>query len=341
MSVFYQKEDKETIRCLVCPHRCLIANGKRGICGVRKNDNGKIKLLTYGKAAGMNLDPIEKKPLFHFLPGSYALSFGTLGCNFRCDFCQNWTQSQIVKGPGMTKRIINRYSKNYDPQEIVNLAIKLKSPTVAYTYNEPIICIEYALETMKLAKKANLKNIWVSNGFINPKPRKTLLGLLDGINVDLKSFDNNFYQKICGGKIKPVLESIKWFWENKIWIEVTTLIIPGENDSEKELKQIAQFLKDISPDIPWHLTAFHPDYRMLDKPATPSSKLISGWEIGKKAGLNFVYIGNVVDEKHSSTYCPKCHKLLIRRGPVKTEITSNFENGRCKNCNYKIPGVWQ
>jgi len=341
MPVFYQKEKNGTIRCLVCPHRCLIANKKRGICGIRKNDNGELKLLTYGQAVGIHLDPIEKKPLFHFLPGKTALSFGTLGCNFRCDFCQNWTQSQIVKGPEMTERIISRYSESYSPQKIVDLALELKSPIIAYTYNEPIIFIEYALETMRLAHKAGLKNVWVSNGFINPKPRQALLGLLDGINVDLKSFSDNFYQKICGGRLAPVLESIRWFWGKKIWTEVTTLIVPGENDSEKEMEKIARFLKGLSPNIPWHITAFHPDYKMLDRPKTSAQSLVTAWEIGKKTGLNFVYLGNIIDQEHTATYCPQCGQILIKRGLLKTEITDNFNQGLCRRCGYQIPGVWQ
>ncbi len=341
LKAFYQKQAKNTIRCLACSHHCLIHKSEKGICGVRENNKGKLKLLVKGKAVGMHLDPIEKKPLFHFLPGETALSFGTLGCNFSCQFCQNWTQSQSPKQTDNVPKLIEKISHNYSPKEIVDLALEFKSPTIAYTYNEPTIFIEYALETMTLAKEAGLKNVWVSNGFMSRQTRKALASKLDGINIDLKSFNPDFYHQICGAKIEPVLDNIKWLWKKGVWVEVTTLIIPDKNDSPSELKKIANFLKDISSNLPWHITPFYPSYKMLNKPRTPAEKLLEAWQIGKKAGLNFVYPGNIINEEHASTHCSKCGQLLIKRSAIGVRVTSNFKNGSCQKCSQKIPGIWR
>lgn len=281
------------IYCSACCHHCAITPGKVGLCGVRKNVNGRIKLLVYGKAVGMHLDPIEKKPLYHFLPGSKVLSFGTLGCNLGCDFCQNWFQSQSAKETKNIENLINQTSEDFSPEKIVNLALKLKSPAIAYTYNEPTVFFEYALDTMILAQKQGLKNIWVTNGYMSQKTRKLILPYLDAANIDLKSFNPRFYQKICKAKLEPVLENIRWFFEKRVWIELTTLIIPGENDSLKEFKAIANFIKDISPEIPWHISAFYPNYKMTDKLPTPKEKIYKAAAIGKQAGLKFVYPGNI------------------------------------------------
>ena len=338
---FFERAHDNTIRCLACNHYCLIASAKTGLCGVRKNENGKLKLLVENLAVGLHLDPIEKKPLFHFLPGQTALSFGTLGCNFSCAFCQNWEQSQIIKTS--TKNLITEFSREISPEEIVNLALKMKTPAIAYTYNEPTVFVEYALKTMILAKKNGLKNVWVSNGFISKETRSTILPYLDAINIDLKSFSEDFYQKVCGGKLKPVLENIKWFWKNKVWTEITSLLIPGQNDSEKELTQTAIFLKTVSKNIPWHLSAFTPNYKMIDTPPTPLVTLLKAYEIGKKEGLNFIYVGNVSTHyQFFSTFCPHCNELLLRRpNHIDTEITENFKNSKCLNCGEKIAGVWK
>jgi len=343
MKPFFEKEKRGIIRCLVCSHYCLIADGRRGICGVRLNRDGRLELMVWGKAAGMHSDPIEKKPLFHFLPGVKALSFGTLGCNFGCRFCQNWFQSQSPKKIENKElfQLIDQLSENYSPEELVALAEKWHCPTIAYTYNEPTIFLEYALATMKLAKKKGLKNIWVSNGFISQETFKAIKNYLDGINIDLKSFDSDFYRRLCSARLEPVLENIARFWRNKIWVEVTTLIIPGENDSPEELEKIAHFLFQISPDLPWHVTAFHPDYQLLDKPATPRKKLIETWQIGKKAGLNYVYLGNIIDQEHSSTCCPNCSRLLIRRDGYNLVKMIGLRDGECQFCHQKIAGVWR
>ncbi len=346
MKSFFKLEKEGVIRCLACPHHCLLAEGQRGICGVRINQNGELRLLVWGKAVGMHPDPIEKKPLFHFLPGTKALSFGTLGCNFACRFCQNWFQSQApkkIRNLGKTDQVldlINQVSQDYQPEAIVALAQELGCPTIAYTYNEPVIFLEYALATMKLAKKKGLRNIWVSNGFISREAFEAIKDYLDGINIDLKSFHPDFYRRLCSARLEPVLENIARFWQNKIWIEVTTLIIPGENDSAEELEKIARFLFQISPDLPWHVTAFHPDYQMLDKPVTPREKLIEAWRIGKRLGLNYVYLGNIIDQEHSSTYCPNCRQLLISRDGYQLIEIVGLNQGQCRFCGQKIAGVW-
>lgn len=343
MRIFFKKEKGRAIRCLACSHHCLIADDQRGICGVRLNRDGQLELVTWGKAVGMHLDPIEKKPLFHFLPGTKALSFGTLGCNFSCRFCQNWSQSQSPKEAQKDElfQLVDQLSDDYSPEEIVALAQKLDCPTIAYTYNEPVVFLEYALTTMKLARRKGLKNVWVSNGFISQEAFEVIKDYLDGINIDLKSFNPDFYRRLCSARLEPVLENIARFWRNKIWVEVTTLIIPGENDSPEELEKIAHFLFQISPGLPWHVTAFHPDYQMLDKPVTPKEKLFEAWKIGKKAGLHYVYVGNIVDQEHSSTYCPSCGRLLIRRDGYQLAEIVGLKQGGCQFCQQKITGVWQ
>jgi len=339
---FFEREKENKIRCLACSHYCLISEGKTGICGVRSNQNGELKLPLWAKLTNVYPDRIEKKPLYHFLPGTRALSIGSLGCNFACRFCQNWSTSQTPKGLKKRKfdRLVSQTTKTYLPQDIVSLAQELGCPTIAYTYNEPTVFVEYALETMILAKKAGLRNVWVSNGFMSKEVFLAIRKYLDAINIDLKSFSPDFYQRLCSGRLEPVLENIKRFWRDGIWVEVTTLVIPEENDSPDELKKIADFLVKISSDIPWHVTAFHPDYQMLNRPPTTEEKLVQTWQIGKKAGLKNVYLGNILDGDRASTFCSQCGKLLIRRDGYQLVELAGIEKGRCLNCNKKIPGVW-
>jgi len=266
----YKKLDGNKVRCLACAHYCVIQEGKTGICGVRENIGGELQLLVYGKPAAIQVDPIEKKPLYHFMPGTKILSLGTFGCNFRCGFCHDWL-----------------------PERIVSYAVEHKIPSIAYTYNEPTIFVEYAYDIMVLAKEKGLKNVFVSNGYESKETLDYIGPYLDAINIDLKSFSNGFYQKNCGAKLQPVLDTIRRVHKMKIWQEITTLVIPGENDVEEELKQIADFIVSVDPGIPWHLSRFHPDYKMMNKGVTSYESLVRVREIGLAAGLKYVYLGNV------------------------------------------------
>src|SRR5680860_1436615 len=334
-AILYEKLKDNKVRCEACYHHCLISDKKTGICGVRQNIDGNLYLLVYGRAISVNIDPIEKKPLFHFLPGQKAFSLGTMGCNFACDFCQNWEISQIPRNLDLIHT-----GEEWEPKKIVKYCKDNKIPIIAYTYNEPSIWAEYALDTMKLAKKEGIKNIWVSNGFMSEKSLNLIAPYLDAINIDLKSFSNNFYQKICKGQLNPVKENIKKIWKIGVWEEVTTLIIPGVNDSEKELKQIAKFLVKISKDIPWHISAFYPCYKMLNIIPTPEETLISAYKIGKKAGLNYVYTGNIPNSGYESTFCPKCNTLVVERWGMEV-LENNLKNGKCPKCKTKIQGKWK
>jgi pyruvate formate lyase activating enzyme len=336
----FKKLESGQVICQACHRYCQIADGQKGACGVRENRGGQLYSLVYGQAVGVFPDPIEKKPLFHFLPGSRVLSFGTLGCNFACQFCQNWLQSQGVKKEKEPLHLIEQYSKKFSPQELVDLAHRLGCASIAYTYNEPAVFVEYAYEVMKLAHKAGLKNIFVTNGYQSKESFELTKNYLDAVNVDLKSFREEFYQKICGGvKLAPVLENIKKYHQVGVWTEVTTLIIPEENDSRKELAQIAQFIKGISVDIPWHLSAFHPDYQMIDKEPTSQKKLLEAHQVGKKAGLNYVYLGNIIDSEHTFTYCPQCGQVVIERDGYSL-LNLSLGIGQCPKCGQKITGVW-
>lgn len=339
---FFKKISKNNnIQCLACSHYCKIKPNSTGVCGIRLNNNGHLELLTHGKPVAINLDPIEKKPLFHFLPGSQIFSFGTFGCNFRCAFCQNWDISQFPKFNKDFQIIIKEVKKEWPPEKIVEYCLKNNIPSIGYTYNEPTVFIEYCYDTMVLAKKHNLKNVFVSNGYQSKETIKAIAPYLDAINIDLKSFNEQFYQKICGAKLEVVLENIKKFHQLKIWLELTTLVIPTENDSEKELEQIAEFIAKIDINIPWHLSRFFPAYQMDGYPPTNIQTLQTAYEIGRDKKLNFIYLGNVIGEKFENTYCPNCNTLLIERFGYETKITSEFKNGQCLKCNTKIHGIWK
>jgi pyruvate formate lyase activating enzyme len=331
----YQKLDKKQVKCLACHNYCLIPKGKTGICGVRRNTNGDLTLVVDGKVAAVNLDPIEKKPLFHFLPGSVAFSLGTFGCNFACSFCQNWDISQTPK------TITPEYwGEDWSPEKIVHYCQENNIPIIAYTYNEPTIWTEYALATMKLAKKMKIKNVWVSNGYMSDKTLKAIVPYLDAINVDLKGFTDTFYRKIVRAQLEPVKENIKQIWKLGIWEEVTTLVIPGLNDSKEELEQIAGFLVKISKNLPWHISAFYPSYKMLDRPSTPQVTLDKAYHIGKKAGLRYVYTGNIPNIDYESTYCPKCNTKVIERQGIAM-VKNLLIKGKCPNCKTKLEGKWE
>ncbi|MGB9763357.1 MAG: AmmeMemoRadiSam system radical SAM enzyme [Minisyncoccia bacterium] len=339
MPKLYRKLKNTLIQCLACNNYCTIPQGKTGICAVRKNENGELKLLVDNRVAALNLDPIEKKPLFHFLPGEVALSFGTYGCNFGCEFCQNWDISQTPKIESSKFRDLNSYGEELNPEQIINYCKENKIPIIAYTYNEPTIWVEYAFKIMKLARKNNIKNVWVSNGYMSKETLKLIAPYLDAINVDLKSFSEDFYQNIIHAHLEPVKENIKKIWKMGIWEEVTTLIIPGFNDSLKELQEIAEFLFQISPDLPWHISAFYPNYKMLNIPITPKEILLKAYQIGKKVGLRYVYTGNIPDSDYESTYCPKCGYKLIKRWGIEM-IENKLKDGKCPNCGEEIAGIW-
>ncbi|PJE57549.1 MAG: AmmeMemoRadiSam system radical SAM enzyme [Candidatus Portnoybacteria bacterium CG10_big_fil_rev_8_21_14_0_10_38_18] len=290
-ALLYEKLSEKKIRCNACNHRCIIAQNKRGICGVRENHDGKLYSLVYGKIIAEHIDPIEKKPLYHFMPGSFSLSIATVGCNFRCLHCQNADISQITKEKPEDVKILGEDIK---PEKIVQDALDNKCPSISYTYTEPTIFVEYALDCMKLAKENDLRNVWVSNGYMTKDTLDLVGEYLDATNIDLKAFTEEFYQEVCGARLKPVLENLIDIKKRRIWLEVTTLIIPGKNDSEKELKQIAGFIKDeLGDDTPWHVSRFFPHYKMPDVPSTPVEKVYEAVEIGEKVGLKYVYPGNV------------------------------------------------
>ncbi|MFH1916996.1 MAG: AmmeMemoRadiSam system radical SAM enzyme [Nanoarchaeota archaeon] len=349
-ALLFEPLDDMKVRCTACKHYCIIQKDHTGICGVRQNKDGILYLIVYGRASAVNTDPIEKKPLFHFLPGSRIFSIGTVGCNFGCDFCQNWDLSQASKE--IKKRLmkekhseladveVGRFGYDLPPERIVDTCHKASIPSIAYTYNEPIIFFEYLYDTARLAKKQGIRNVFVSNGYESNESLEKMKGLLDAMNIDLKSFSEDFYTKTCKAKLKPVLDTIRHAHALGIWLEITTLIIPTKNDSDEELKNIAGFIASVDKDIPWHVTAFHPDYKMKNLAPTSKETLLKAYAIGKKAGLSFVYVGNIIDEEHSSTYCPKCNALLIRRGWHDAEITSSFSGGACRKCGERIAGVW-
>lgn len=325
------------VLCQACAHSCKLAEGEYGICGVRKVENGELRLLVYGVAAAVNVDPVEKKPMFHFLPQSRAFSVGTVGCNLSCTFCQNADISQYPKEHN--HEIVGH---ELPPERIVELALEYGCDSIAYTYNEPIVFFEYTYDTAKLAHEKGLKNIYVTSGFETKKAIDLLAPYIDGMNIDIKGFTEEFYSEICGAKLKPVLEAVKHAHEKGIWVEITTLLIPGKNDSDEEIRGIARFIADLDPAIPWHLSAFHPTYKMTDVPHTPGSTLLRAYKIGQEEGLKYIYVGNIDDEDHESTYCPACRERVIdRRGHIGQYVTSELdENGTCPFCGYKLEGVW-
>ena len=328
-AMFFSKESDSVI-CSLCPHNCRITLGKHGVCGVRMNDGGKLVTLAYGKAIATHIDPVEKKPLYHFYPGSRIFSFATSGCNLKCDFCQNWEISQMSKGAGGSIA-----GEDLSPKEIVKSAILGGCRSLAMTYSEPTIFFEYAYDTCIEAKNKGLSTVFVSNGFINKEPVKKISKVLDAINIDIKSFSEQFYRNICGGKLAPILESVKLYHDEGVWVEITTLVVPGQNDSDEELSRIAQFIASVDKDIPWHISRFHADYKRLDTEDTPIDTLERAYEIGKKAGLKYVYVGNVLNY-HEDTLCPACGKILIKRQGYNISF-NEINDSKCA-CGQKISG---
>jgi pyruvate formate lyase activating enzyme len=325
-AILYKKLKENLVQCEACAHYCLIAPKKRGFCNVRENRDGKLYSLVFGKAIALHVDPIEKKPFFHFLPGSYSLSVATVGCNFRCLHCQNYDNSQMPRDKN--GQILG---EEISPEEIVSLAMKNNLPSISYTYTEPTVFVEYAFETMKLAKKNGLKNNWVTNGYMSKETLELIAPYLDAANVDLKFFDDDLYQKICGAKLKPVLDSLKLMKKKKIWVEVTTLVIPGYTDKGNQFEEMAKFIKnELGEETPWHISRFYPAYKMMDVPPTPVEIIYYAYEIGKRIGLKYVYVGNLFGDEKENTYCPKCKELNIKR--IGYEIKRFDKNGKCRKC---------
>ena len=330
----YEKIDKRRVRCSLCNHRCVIKEGAKGICGVRENREGSLISLVYGKVIARHVDPIEKKPLFHFLPGSRSYSIATAGCNFKCLFCQNADISQM---PSDHNRI---WGEDMTPDMIVDDAAATRSATIAYTYTEPTIYFELALDTARLAAKRGVRNIFVSNGYMTEECLKEIYPDLHGANVDLKAFSDTFYKEQCGARLDPVLKTLETMKRMGIWLEVTTLLIPGLNDSKEQLEGLAGFLTALDPFIPWHVSRFHPTYRLTSIPPTPPETIRRAREIGYEAGLKYVYTGNLPGDKGEKTLCHECGKVLIDRHGFC--VTKNAIKGQhCPWCSAKIPGVWE
>ncbi|MEW6408598.1 MAG: AmmeMemoRadiSam system radical SAM enzyme [Nitrospirota bacterium] len=332
-AMLYERSDNQKVKCHLCNHYCTILKGKRGTCGVRENRDGTLYSLVYGKVIATHIDPIEKKPLFHFMPGSRSYSIATVGCNFHCNHCQNYDISQYPKEHG---GIIP--GRDMTIGQIVSEAEKTRCESISYTYTEPTIFFELAYETSKLAKERGIKNVFVSNGYTSPEATRLIAPYLDGNNIDLKSFSDEHYKKVCGAKLQPVLDTIRLMKESGVWVEVTTLIIPTYNDSEDELRKIAAFINSVDASIPWHVTQFYPTYKLLDQPRTPIKTLRRAREIGVEEGLRYVYEGNVPGEGGENTYCYRCGELLIQR--YGFFINKNIiKNSRCPRCDAVIDGV--
>jgi len=320
------------IHCMLCPRNCVISEGLRGRCGVRENRKGKLYSVVFGRPCTYHNDPIEKKPFFHFLPGTNAFSIATAGCNFSCKFCQNWQISQA-----RPEEVI---SSDMSPEKVVEMALQEESPTIAFTYTEPVIYYEYMYETAKLAKRKGLRSVMVSNGFIQRKPMKDLCEHLTAVKVDLKAFTEKFYRDICDGTLSPVLDTLKLLKEVGIWHEVVVLLVPTLNDSDKEITELCQWVKqELGPDVPLHFTRYYPTYKIKNIPPTPVATVERAYEIATKTGLRFAYVGNVPGHPKENTFCPKCGKLIINRVASHAD-PSGLKAGACKSCGSPIPGVW-
>ncbi|MDX1795196.1 MAG: AmmeMemoRadiSam system radical SAM enzyme [Hydrogenovibrio sp.] len=330
----WHEAENGLIQCDLCPRECKLHEGQRGFCFVRGRMNDQMWLTSYGRSSGFCIDPIEKKPLNHFLPGSAILSFGTAGCNLACKYCQNWDMSKA--------RDMDRLLDQASPQSLAQAAKQHHCSSVAYTYNDPVIFYEYAIDTAQACREAGIKNVAVTAGYINPEPREEFFKWMDAANIDLKAFNERFYKKLTGSELQPVLETIDYAVnEADTWVELTTLLIPGENDSEKEIAQMSEWiLEHCGEDVPIHFTKYHPDYRMMNNPATPQQTLETARNIAMKTGLKYVYTGNVIHPEGQATYCPNCGEKVI--GRAYYEITDwHLENGCCSHCHTPIAGVFE
>lgn len=333
LAKYFEKLSGGMVQCHLCPNHCILAKGEIGKCKARKNINGNLYSLVYGKIAALHVDPIEKKPFFHVLPGEKAFSIATTGCNLQCKFCQNWQISQVFPWDVETKEMT--------PEKVIEEAIKSGSKTIAFTYNEPTIFYEYMLDIAKLAKQKGLKTLVVSSGYINPDPLKELLPYIDAYKIDFKGFSNKFYREMTNyGRVEPVLEAMKIIKESGVWLEIVNLVIPGQNDSEEDLKNLILWIKEnLGTEVPLHFTRFFSDYKLLNVPPTPIETLKKARKMAMDLGLKYVYIGNVDDIEGSTTYCPESKKpAIIRKGYFVVE--NNLKDGYCET-GEKIPGIWK
>ncbi|MDD5132361.1 MAG: AmmeMemoRadiSam system radical SAM enzyme [bacterium] len=330
---YYDQLPGKKVQCRLCPWQCLISNGELGFCRARKNIDGTLYALGYGAPCSIHIDPIEKKPFFNYYPATAVFSLASAGCNLRCKFCQNWEISQV--SPLETD--------NYaiSPQDMVKQAVKEKCKVIAYTYSEPTNFYEYMLEICKLARQRGIKNVYHSNGYISPEPLKELCKYLDAANIDLKGFSEDYYQKICGAHLQPVLDSLVILKQKKVWLEITNLVIPQENDRPEDIRQMCQWIiANLGPDVPIHFSRFYPTYQLKNVSPTPIKTLEMAREIALKEGMRYVYIGNVVGHPGENTYCPKCHKTVIKRVGY-TILEMHINNGACAYCGEPIAGRWR
>ncbi|MDG3087895.1 AmmeMemoRadiSam system radical SAM enzyme [Vibrio hannami] len=331
---YWHKLDDDRVVCDLCPRECSLRDGKRGACFVRQAVDGEIVLTSYGRSSGFAVDPIEKKPLNHFYPGSRVLSFGTAGCNLGCKFCQNWNISKSRK--------MDTISMEASPEQIANIAVYEECKSVAFTYNDPVIFMEYAVDTAIACHEKGVKSVAVSAGYICDKPRVDFFRHMNAANIDLKAFTERFYRKLCSGHLAPVLDTLLYLkHETDVWFEITTLLIPGENDSNNELEEMCQWIVDnLGYDTPLHFSAYHPDFKIIDIPRTPLSTLLRARDIAIKQGMNYVYIGNAIDPDSESTFCPSCNRRLIERAWHLVRQNKIFSGGKCPYCRYPIAGVY-
>lgn len=323
-AMLWRPKDGNT-QCYLCAHRCNIKDGERGLCGVRLNSKGTLYSLVYGKLISRAIDPIEKKPLYHFLPGTRSYSIATAGCNFFCDFCQNWQISQMTHEDGSI------YGEEFTPEEIAADAKTRQCESVSYTYTEPTIFFEFAYDTARIARGMGLKNTFVTNGYQTPETIEKMAEVIDAANVDLKAFSEGFYGERCGARLAPVLKAIRLMHEKGIFLEITTLIVPGENDKKEEIKQIADFIVSVSPEIPWHVSRFHPQYKQTAKDWTRADVIFEALEMGKASGLKYLYAGNLPGGKYENTYCPRCGAPVIERSGFSSR-TIGLSGNHCSNC---------
>ncbi|RJP79624.1 MAG: AmmeMemoRadiSam system radical SAM enzyme [Candidatus Zixiibacteriota bacterium] len=331
-ALHWEKQPGRRVKCTLCPRECLVDDLERGYCGVRENRGGDYFTLVYGRPCTLHLDPVEKKPMFHFLPGTAIFSLATVGCNVNCKFCQNWQISQV--------RPEQEKSWDAPPEKIVELARQQQAPSLAHTYTEPVVFYEYAKEIGREAHKHNLKNVVISNGYIQEKPLLEWLPFLDAVKIDLKAFTERFYQDLVNGELQPVLDTLKRLVRAGMWTEIVYLVIPTHNDGEAEIREMSRWVAgELGPEVPVHFTRFHPQYMMKALPPTPVDTLTAARDLARAAGLHYVYVGNVPGHPGEHTYCPGCQTLLIRRSGFRVEF-AGFSDGKCARCGRKIPGIW-